>query len=158
VKILWRSVTGDRLSLRRKPRDEGERRGTSEKVLFVLTALGALLVVALALFALSGSRFVPDLLRGGIGSVLGMPTVWLLTRSPRRGRRIAALVLPASSLGTASSLVTQIVSPPADTDDGRHGPGFVASFIGCALGASLWRLLDINPLGPRGDQAPRRRV
>ena len=70
------------------------------KVLVSLTVISAsLTVVALALFVLSDSGFVPNQLRGVAGSVLGTTTVLILTRSPRRGRRIAALPLLASLTG-----------------------------------------------------------
>ena len=135
------------------------RYGKAEKLLYSLTAVGGLLVVAaLALFALAGLGFVSDLFRGVAGSVLGMITVWLLTRSPQRGRRIAALLLLASVLGIVAFLVAQILLLPAAAENGRQGFGFVVAFLGWTMGGSLWRLLGLNPLGPRGDQAPRRRV
>ena len=126
-----------------------------EKVLFFLTALGGLLtVVALALFALGGSGFVPDLLRGVAGSVLGMTTVLVLTRSPRKGRRIAALLLLASIVGFLVLLLVVIAS--ASAGQGQDGTSFIASFLGWTMGTSLGRLLGFNPLGPLGGRAPRR--
>ena len=133
------------------------RLDTVEKVLLLLTALGALLtVVALALFAGNGSGFVPDFLRGVAGSVLGMTTVLMLTRSPRRGRRIAALLLLVSLIGFCALLISAVVSPvsAAGARGGREGTDFVTNFLGWMIGPSLLRLLGFNLLGPR---APRRR-
>ncbi len=129
-----------------------------EKMLLVLTAIGAgLVVVALALFALTGSGFVPDLLRGTAGAMLGMLTVQLLTRSPRRGRRAAALLLLASAVGSLAFLLKEVVLMSATTEGERGGIGFVISFLSWTAGASLARLLGVNPLGPRGSQTSRRR-
>ena len=136
------------------------RFGTVEKVLLFLTALGAsLTVVALALFAVNGSGFVPDFLRGVAGSVLGMTTVLVLTRSPRRGRRTAALLLLVSLIGFCALLISAVVSPvsAAEAREGTGGTGFVTSFLGWMIGPSLLRLLGFNLLGPPGDRAPRRR-
>ena len=135
------------------------RYGKAEKVLYSLTAVGGLLVVvALALPALAGSGFGSDLLRGAAGGVFGMLTVWLLTRSPQRGRRIAAFLLLASVVGILAFVLTEVASPPPAIEEGRNGTGFFTNFFGWTVGASLTRLVGLNPMGPRGDQASRRRV
>ena len=136
------------------------RLGMVEKVLVFLTALGAsLTVVALALFAVNGSGFAPDFLRGVAGSVLGMTTALVLTRSPRRGTRIAALLLLVSLIGFCALLISAVVSPvsAAEVRKGTDGTGFIPNFLGWMIGPSLLRLLGFNLLGPRGARAPPRR-
>ena len=131
--------------------------GTAQKILLATTAFGTLLVLAaVAYFAQNGSGFGVDILRSAAGSVLGTTTVLVLTRSPRRGRRIAALLLLASVVGFLVLLLVVIASAAAGQGQ-EDGPGFIAGFLGCTMGMSLVRLLGINLLGSRGDQASRRR-
>ena len=131
-------------------------RSTAEKVLFTLTALGGLLTVAaVALFALAGSGFGSDLLRHAAGFALGLSAVMLLTRSPERGRRVAALLLLVSLIGTIM-LALVFVEPSANGRE-QDDPEFLTGLLVSAAIASIWRLLGVNPRGPRADQASRRR-
>ncbi len=138
-------------------------RSATERLLFLLSALGTALIVAVVVFfALTGSGLASDLLRSVAGAVLGVAAVQLLTRSPRRGRRVAAVLLLASVAGILVFVLAQIaslyVSPAAAVDGGRGGVGFFLSLLSWAAGASLARLASVNPMGPCGDQASRRRA
>ena len=65
-----------------------------EKVLAVVTAVGALLiVVAVVFFSFTGSGVGRDLFLGTLGFVCGMALVSLLTRSPVNGRLVALSLL-----------------------------------------------------------------
>ena len=133
------------------------RYGAVEKMLFPLTAVGGLLtVIALAFFALTGTGFGADLLRGAAGMVLGMMTVQLLTRSSRNGGRIAALLLLATVVGLLAFALT-LVSFSGAVEEATGGFRFVPSFLVSAAVASVLRLLGVNPMGPRGGQVSRRR-
>ena len=136
-----------------------ERSGAGGKILFVLTVLGTVaIVVAIALFSLTGSGVGADLLLSTGGFVLGMVAVTLLTRSPRRGRLVAAVVLLvivvcglALVLARSDWLVAFV----------EHEPGwmrFATNLVSSMAGISLLRVFGVNLLGPRGDQASRRRV
>ena len=136
-----------------------ERSGAGGKILVAVTVLGAVaIVVAIAVFSLTGSGFGADLLRGITGSVLGMTTMLLSTRSPRSGRHIAALLLLITFVGSLAFLLLQIALLYAGVGEGNTGTRFVGAFLGFAMGASLARVMGINPMGTRGDQASRRRV
>ncbi len=138
-------------------------RSAAERLLFLLSALGTVLTFAVVvLFAVTGSGLASDLLRSVAGAVLGVATVQLLTRSPRRGRRVAAVLLLASVAGILVFLLAQVaslyVSPSAAFGEGGGWVGFFLSLLSWAAGASLARLMGVHPLGPRGDQTSRRRV
>ena len=113
-----------------------ERSGAGGKILVAMTVIGTVaIVVAIAFFSLTGSGFGADLLRGIAGSVLGMTTVLLLTRAPRSVRRIAALLLLISFVGSLAFLLLQIALLYAGVGEGNTGTGFVGAFS-----ASPWAL------------------
>lgn len=71
-----------------------------QKIPAYITAVGALLiVVAVAFFSFTGSGFGGDLLFKAAGLAAGMVLALLLTRSPRRGRIVAALLLALLAVG-----------------------------------------------------------
>ena len=136
-----------------------ERPGATEKVLPAATAFGAVLVVtAVIVFALTGSGFGADVLRFAGSFVLGMVLVGALTRSPRRGRLVAALVL---LLSVGGFLLLILARPDWLLWSVRRDPGwaqFTSGLASSVVGSSLVRLFGFNPLGSRGVQASRRRV
>ena len=76
------------------------RPGSADKILFALTVLGAVVIVAaIAFFSLTGSGVGADLLLFTGGFLLGMVAATVLTRSRRRGRLVAAVVLLVSIVG-----------------------------------------------------------
>ena len=102
-----------------------ERSGAGGKVLVALTVLGAVaIVVAIALFSLTGSRVGADLLLFTGGFVLGMVAVTLLTRSPRRGRLVAAVVLLVFLVG---GLALVLARPDWLVAFVAHEPGWARS-------------------------------
>ena len=136
-----------------------ERSGAGGKILVVLTVIGTVaIVVAIALFSLTGSGVGADPLLSTGGFVLGMVAVTLLTRSPRRGRLVAAVVLLVFLVG---GLALVLARPDWLVAFVAHEPGwarFVTNLVSSMAGISLLRLFGVNLLGPRGDQASRRRV
>ncbi len=92
------------------------------------------------------------------GFVLGMVAVTLLTRSPRRGRLAAAVVLLVFLVG---GLALVLARPDWLVDLVEHEPvwvRFATNLVGSMAGISLLRLFGVNLLRPRVDQASRRRV
>jgi hypothetical protein len=136
-----------------------ERSGAGGKVLVALTVPGAVaIVVAIALFSLTGSRVGADLLLSTGGFVLGMVAVTLLSRSPRRGRLVAAVVLLVIVVG---GLALVLARPDWLVASVQHESGwmrFATNLVSSMAGISLLRVFGVNLLGPRGDQASRRRV
>jgi hypothetical protein len=136
-----------------------ERSGAAEKILFALTVLGAVVtVVAIAFFSLTGSGVGADLLLFTGGFLVGMVAATLLTRSQRRGRLVAAVVLLVIVVGC---LALVLARPDWLVASVEHEPGwmrFATSLVSSMAGISLLRLFGVNLLRPRGDQASRRRV
>ena len=136
-----------------------ERSGAGGKILVVLTVIGTVaIVVAIALFSLTGSRLGADLLLSTGGFVLGMVAVTLLTRSPRRGRLVAAVALLVIVVGC---LALVLARPDWLVAFVEHEPGwmrFATNLVGSMAGISLLLVFGVNLLGLRGDQASRRRV
>jgi peptidoglycan/LPS O-acetylase OafA/YrhL len=135
------------------------RPGSADKILFALTVLGAVVIVAaIAFFSLTGSGVGADLLLFTGGFLLGMVAATVLTRSRRRGRLVAAVVLLVSIVGC---FVLVLARPNWLAAFVEHEPGwtrFTTSLVGAMAGAALLRVYGVNLLGPRGDQASRRRV
>ncbi len=136
-----------------------ERSGAAEKILFALTVLGAVVtVVAIAFFSLTGSGVGADLLLFTGGFLVGMVAATLLTRSQRRGRLVAAVVLLFIVVGC---LALVLARPDWLVASVEHEPGwmrFATSLVSSMAGISLLRLFGVNLLRPRGDQASRRRA
>ncbi len=136
-----------------------ERSGAAEKILFALTVLGAVVtVVAIAFFSLTGSGVGADLLLFTGGFLVGMVAATLLTRSQRRGRLVAAVVLLVIVVGC---LALVLARPDWLVASVEHEPGwmrFATSLVSSMAGISLLRLFGVNLLRPRGDQASRRRA
>jgi hypothetical protein len=135
------------------------RPGSADKILFALTVLGAVVIVAaIAFFSLTGSGVGADLLLFTGGFLLGMVAATVLTRSRRRGRLVAAVVLLVSIVGC---FVLVLARPDWLAAFVEHEPGwtrFTTSLVSAMAGAALLRVYGVNLLGPRGDQASRRRV
>ncbi len=136
-----------------------EQSGAAEKILFALTVLGAVVtVVAIAFFSLTGSGVGADLLLFTGGFLVGMVAATLLTRSQRRGRLVAAVVLLVIVVGC---LALVLARPDWLVASVEHEPGwmrFATSLVSSMAGISLLRLFGVNLLRPRGDQASRRRA
>jgi hypothetical protein len=111
-----------------------ERSGAGAKILVAMTVIGTVaIVVAITFFSLTGPGFGADPSRGIAGSVLDMTTVLLLTRSPRSGRRIAALVLLISFVGSLAFLLLQIACYTPASKKEALGPGSWAPFLASPL-------------------------
>ncbi len=136
-----------------------ERSGAGGKVLVALTVLGAVVIVAaIAFFSLTGSGVGTDLLLFTGGFLVGMVAATLLTRSQRRGRLVAAVVLLVIVVGC---LALVLARPDWLVASVEHEPGwmrFATSLVSSMAGISLLRLFGVNLLRPRGDQASRRRA
>ncbi len=116
------------------------------------------IVVAIALFSLTGSGVGADLLLFTGGFLVGMVAATLLTRSQRRGRLVAAVVLLVIVVGC---LALVLARPDWLVASVEHEPGwmrFATSLVSSMAGISLLRLFGVNLLRPRGDQASRRRA
>ena len=135
------------------------RPGSADKILFALTVLGAVVIVAaIAFFSLTGSGVGADQLLFTGGFLLGMVAATVLTRSRRRGRLVAAVVLLVSIVGC---FVLVLARPDWLVASVEHEPGwmrFATNLVSSMAGISLLRVFGVNLLGPRGDQASRRRV
>jgi drug/metabolite transporter (DMT)-like permease len=135
------------------------RPGSADKILFALTVLGAVVIVAaIAFFSLTGSGVGADLLLFTGGFLLGMVAATVLTRSRRRGRLVAAVVLLVIVVGC---LALVLARPDWLVASVEHEPGwmrFATSLVSSMAGISLLRVFGVNLLEPRGDQASRRRA
>jgi hypothetical protein len=125
-----------------------------------MTVIGTLaIVVAIAFFSLTGSGLGTDLLLSTGGFELSMLVVGLLTKSPRYGALLAALVLVALIAGCLVLVLTRPVWLIASIGKGTGRVRFVSGLVASLAGASLARLLSLlNVPGSRESQPSRRRV
>ena len=136
-----------------------ERSGAGGKILVALTVLGAVtIVVTIAVFSLTGSGFGADLLLSTGGFLLGMVAASVLTRSSRRERLVAAVVLLVSIVGCLALVLARADWLAAFVEHESGWARFTTSLVSAMAGAALLRVFGVNLLGPRGDQASRRRV